>query len=54
MNDKQILKAIENYPADFETAIDVICDIYRLDYSKVLDIVQNEHGPLYDNTPLLK
>ena len=54
MNNQQILFAIEKFPANLETAINVICDIYCLDYSKVLDIVQNEHGPLYDNTPLLK
>jgi hypothetical protein len=54
MNDKQILEAIDNYPADFETAICVISDIYCLEYSRVLDIVQNEYGPISDNTPLQK
>jgi hypothetical protein len=54
VNDKQILKAIDNYPADLKTAIDVISDIYCLEYSRVLGIVQNEHGPIYYNIPLQK
>jgi hypothetical protein len=54
MTDKQILHAIEKYPADLITSLDVICDIYSIDITHAYAIVQNEHGPLYDNTPLLK
>jgi hypothetical protein len=54
MTDKQILFAIENYPGNFLESINVICDIYSIDESRAYAIVQNEHGPLYDNVPLLK
>lgn len=54
MNDQQILSAIENFPANFETAIDIICDIYTIDYLHAKMLIENEHGPLYDNLPLLK
>ena len=54
MTDKQILFAIENFPASIIGSIDIICDIYNIDISRAYAIVQNEHGPLHDNTPLLK
>ena len=54
MNDKQILFAIEKFPANLIDSIDIICDIYSIDYSRAKRIVENEHGPLYDSLPLLK
>lgn len=54
MTDKQILTAIEKYPDNMISSLEVICDIYSIDIVRAYTIVQNEHGPLYDNTPLLK
>ena len=54
MNNKQILTAIENYPADLLESIYAICDIYCIDFLDAYDIIQNEYGPLHNNTPLLK
>ena len=54
MDNQQILYAIEKYPGSLLESINVICDIYSIDESRAYAIVQNEHGPLYDNFPLLK
>ena len=55
MNDKQLLKAIEKFPGTFEESIDIICDIYCIDFIRAHRVVENEHGPIFhNNTPLLK
>jgi len=54
MTNQQILYAIEKYPDNMISSIEVICDIYNIDIFHAYAIVQDEHGPLYDNSPLLK
>ena len=54
MTDKQILTAIEKFPSGLVDSLDIICDIYSIDYAHARMLVENEYGPLYDNTPLLK
>lgn len=54
MTDKQILFAIQNFPSGLIDSLDIICDIYSIDYAHARMLVENEHGPLYDNIPLLK
>lgn len=55
MDDKQLLKAIEKFPGTFEESVDIICDIYCIDYFRAARVVENEHGPIFhNNTQLLK
>lgn len=54
MTDKQILFAIEKFPASLIGSIDIICDIYSIDYLRARRIIENKYGPIYDSLPLLK
>lgn len=55
MTDQQLLKAIEKFPGTFEESIDIICDIYCIDFIHARLVIENEHGPIFhNNTPLLK
>ena len=55
MTDQQLLKAIEKFPGTFEESVDIICDIYCIDFIHAHRVIEDEHGPVFhNNTPLLK
>ena len=45
MTDKQILFAIENFPGSLPDGLNIICDIYSLDWIHAATLLENKHGP---------